>query len=117
VLPALSNRNNDGGDNDACAAVWFAEMDRWVLRDGEEIVCPQIFATCFQSDNALKTWYLGMRSVIRTIMTTKPGCWNLFKKFLLMRFLIGDSPRLRRLAAEEVRELRPGVPCATFAIC
>jgi hypothetical protein len=87
-----------------------------VLRDGEEIVCLQIFAICFQSDDALKTWYLGMPSVIRTIMTTKPGCWNLFRKFLLMRFLIGDSPRLRRLAAEEVRELRPGVPCATFAI-
>jgi hypothetical protein len=114
----MDEQEPEGGDIDAYAALWFAAMDRWVRRDGEEIVCPQIFATCFQSasDDALKTWYLGMPSVIRTLITTKPGCWNLFKKFLLMRFLIGDGLRLRRLAAEEVRELRPGVPCATFAI-
>jgi hypothetical protein len=114
--PQLHFGKHAGGDIDAYAALWFAEMERWVLRDGEEIVCPQIFTTCFQSDDAVKTWYLGMPSVLRTRITTKPGCWNLFKQFLLMRFLIGDGPRLRQLAAEEVREHRPGVPCATFAI-
>jgi hypothetical protein len=109
---------HDGSDIDAYAALWFAAMDRWVLRDGEEIVCPQIFTTCFESasDDALKTWYLGMPSVVRTIITTKPGCWDRFKNFLFMRFLIGDGLRLRQLAAEEVRAHRPGVPCATFAI-
>jgi hypothetical protein len=114
--PQLRFDEHDGSDIDAYAALWFAAMDRWVLRDGEEIVCPQICATCFQSDDAVKTWYLGMPSVIRTLITTKPGCWNLFKAFLLMRFLIGDGPRLRQLAAEEVRVHRPGVPSATFAV-
>jgi hypothetical protein len=106
----------DGREFDADdLARWLAEMDRMVVQYGEEIICPVIFANSFQSDGPFKVWYLGMPSVVRTMITTRPGCWDRFKQLFSKRFLIDVSPRLRQLMAEE-RELRPGVPCATFAI-
>jgi hypothetical protein len=66
---------------------WFDEVDRWVLQDGEAIVCPKICATCFRSDDALKDWYWGMSAWFRNAITTGPGCWRRFKRVMAKRFL------------------------------
>jgi hypothetical protein len=93
--------------------LWLAEMDNAVLQHGEEIVCPEIFANCFQPGDPIKVWYLGTGPDFRRIMTTKPGCWDRFKDVMSTRFSVDIS--MRQLAAEDRIRL-PGEAYAAFAL-
>jgi hypothetical protein len=75
--------------------MWLAEMDNVVLQQGEEIVCPEIMANCFESGDAIKVWYLGLGSLVKTFITTEPGCWGLFKKLMKKRFAVNVGLRQR----------------------
>jgi hypothetical protein len=75
--------------------MWLAEMDNVVLQQGEEIVCPEIMANCFESGDAIKVWYLGLDSLVKTFITTEPGCWGLFKKLMKKRFAVNVGLRQR----------------------
>jgi hypothetical protein len=94
-------------------SVWIAEMDHAVLQHGEEIVCPEIFANCFTSGDAIKLWYMGMPSEFRTMLTTKVGCWDRFKSVMQKRFTVDIG--VRQMAAED-RFRMPGESYADFAI-
>jgi hypothetical protein len=100
--PRQHHFDEHGGCNDDEDAVarWFAEVDRMVLQYGEEIVCPKVFANSFESDDAFKVWCLGMPSVVRTMITTKPGCWNRFKILFSKWFLTDVSPSIDDFISE-----------------
>jgi hypothetical protein len=61
-------------------------MDHAVIQNGEEIVCPEIFANCFTSGDAINLWYMDMLSEFRMMITTKVGCWDRFKLVMEKRF-------------------------------
>jgi hypothetical protein len=94
-------------------SVWIAEMDHAVLQHGEEIVCPEIFANCFTSGDAIKLWYMGMPSEFRTMITTKVDCWDRFKSVMQKRFTVDIG--VRQMAAED-RSRMPSESYADFAI-
>jgi hypothetical protein len=93
--------------------VWIAEMDHAVVQHGEEIVCPEIFANCFTSGDAIKLWYMDMPSEFRTMITTKVGCWDRFKSVMEKRFTVDIG--IRQMAAED-RCRTPGESYADFGL-
>jgi hypothetical protein len=94
-------------------ATWVAVMDHIILQHGEEIVCPEIFAHCFQSGDAMQLWYMDNDSLWKQVVTTKPGCWDRFKAFIEQRFSVDVG--LRQIAAED-RTRYPHESYADFAI-
>jgi hypothetical protein len=93
--------------------VWIAEMDHAVIQHGEEIVCPEIFANCFTSGDAIKLWYMDMPSEFRTMITTKVGCWDRFKSVMEKRFTVDIG--IRQMTAED-RCRMPSESYADFGI-
>jgi hypothetical protein len=93
--------------------VWIAEMGHAVVQHGEEIVCPEIFANCFTSGDAIKLWYMDMPSEFRTMITTKIGCWDRFKSVMEKRFTVDIG--IRQITAED-RYRMPGESYADFGI-
>jgi hypothetical protein len=94
-------------------ATWVAVMDHIILQHGEEIVCPEIFAHCFQSGDAMQLWYMDNDSLWKTVVTTKPGCWSPLKAFIEQRFSVDVG--LRQIEAED-RTRYPHESYADFAI-
>jgi hypothetical protein len=93
--------------------VWIAEMDHAVVQHGEEIVCPEVFANCFTSGDAIKLWYMDMPSEFRTMITTKVGCWDRFKSVMEKRFTVDIG--IRQMTVED-RCRTPGESYADFGI-
>jgi hypothetical protein len=94
-------------------ATWVTVMDHIILQHGEEIVCPEIFAHCFQSGDAIQLWYMDNDSLWKSVVTTKPGCWDRFKVFFEQHFSVDVG--LRQIAAEDRTRL-PHESYADFAI-
>jgi hypothetical protein len=94
-------------------ATWVAVMDHIILQHGDEIVCPEFFAHCFQSGDAMQLWYMDNDSLWKKVVTTKPGCWDRFKAFIEQRFSV-DVGR-RQIEAED-RTRYPNESYANFAI-
>jgi hypothetical protein len=94
-------------------ATWVTVMDHIILQHGEEIVCPEIFAQCFHSGDAIQLWYMDNDSLWKSVVTTKPGCWDRFKAFFEQRFSVDVG--LRQIEAEDRTRL-PHESYADFAI-
>jgi hypothetical protein len=94
-------------------STWVTVMDHIILQHGEEIVCPEIFAHCFQSGDAIQLWYMDNDSLWKTVVTTKPGCWGRFKAFIEQRFSVDIG--IRQIEAED-RVRHPHESHADFAI-
>jgi hypothetical protein len=94
-------------------SVWITEMDHAVFQHGEEIVCPEIFANCFTSGDAIKLWYMDIPSEFRAMITTKVDRWNRFKSVIQKRFTVDIG--MRQMAAKH-RVRMPGESYADFAI-
>jgi hypothetical protein len=94
-------------------ATWVTVMDHIILQHGEEIVCPEIFAHCFQTGDAIQLWYMDNDSLWKSVVTTKPGCWDCFKAFFEQRFSVDVG--LRQIEAEDRTRL-PHESYADFAI-
>jgi hypothetical protein len=80
-------------------AIWLLEMDQIVQKHGAEVVCPEIFAHCFQAGDAIKMWYMGLEPDFRTLYTSGPDCWKRFRSAMERRFTADVS--MRQLAAED----------------
>jgi hypothetical protein len=93
--------------------LWVSEMDHAVIQHGEEIVCPEIFANCFTSGDAIKLWYMDMPSEFKLMITTKAGCWERFKSAMEKRFTVDIG--MRQMTAED-RCRMPGESYADFGI-
>jgi hypothetical protein len=88
-------------------------MDHIILEHNEEIVCPEIFAHCFQSGDPIQLWYMDNDSLWKSVVTTKPGCLGGFKAFFEQRFSVDVG--LRQIEPED-RIRYPHKSYANFAI-